>query len=314
MANMVLKTDYKDGQILYGSDLNANNETAMMAVNDNFKRILELEQNKANEVDLDAKADKIYVDEELSKKVNLTEYNQKISDIEDTLELKSDKTYVDNLVNSTTNPINQNITKIIDGTQVVGEAKLAQKIKGIEQADIHNYYGTDYDGIEGFHKLPDSIYAEEVSEGSGIVVDGITILPRDNSISEEKLTEEVRLKLNRQSITDYNFLENLPQINSIELKGNKTLDELNIQPKGDYLTEVPADYVKRNELEPYAKTTEVDAKITKKTEPLATKASVTALTSTVNDNKELAERTYAIVQIGNSFVGTPKKGDILITL
>ena len=228
--------------------------------------------------------------------------------------MAASKQYVDNLVNSTTNPINQNITKIIDGTQVVGEAKLAQKIKGIEQADIHNYYGTDYDGIEGFHKLPDSIYAEEVSEGSGIVVDGITILPRDNSISEEKLTEEVRLKLNRQSITDYNFLENLPQINSIELKGNKTLDELNIQPKGDYLTEVPADYVKRNELEPYAKTTEVDAKITKKTEPLATKASVTALTSTVNDNKELAERTYAIVQIGNSFVGTPKKGDILITL
>lgn len=36
--------------------------------------------------------------------------------------------------------------------------------------------------------------------------------------------------------TDYTELENKPQINSVELSGNKTLDDLGIQAKGDYLS------------------------------------------------------------------------------
>lgn len=39
--------------------------------------------------------------------------------------------------------------------------------------------------------------------------------------------------------TDYNDLTNKPQIGGIELSGNKTLDDLNIQAKGNYLTSVP---------------------------------------------------------------------------
>ena len=35
--------------------------------------------------------------------------------------------------------------------------------------------------------------------------------------------------------TDYNALENKPRINNIVLSGNKTLEDLNIQPKGDYV-------------------------------------------------------------------------------
>jgi hypothetical protein len=36
--------------------------------------------------------------------------------------------------------------------------------------------------------------------------------------------------------TDYTALTNKPQINSIELTGNKSLDDLGIQAKGDYAT------------------------------------------------------------------------------
>lgn len=39
--------------------------------------------------------------------------------------------------------------------------------------------------------------------------------------------------------TDYTQLENKPQINSVELTGNKTLNDLGIQPKGNYLTTLP---------------------------------------------------------------------------
>ena len=37
--------------------------------------------------------------------------------------------------------------------------------------------------------------------------------------------------------TDYTKLTNKPQINGVELNGNKTAQDLNLQPKGDYLTE-----------------------------------------------------------------------------
>lgn len=40
---------------------------------------------------------------------------------------------------------------------------------------------------------------------------------------------------------DYTELTNKPQINNVELSGNKTLDDLGIQAKGDYLTETTAD-------------------------------------------------------------------------
>jgi len=37
--------------------------------------------------------------------------------------------------------------------------------------------------------------------------------------------------------TDYSEMTNKPSINSVELDGNKTLDDLGIQGKGDYLVE-----------------------------------------------------------------------------
>ena len=48
--------------------------------------------------------------------------------------------------------------------------------------------------------------------------------------------------------TDYTQLTNKPQINNVELQGNKTLAELGVQPAGNYLTEVPAEYVTETEL------------------------------------------------------------------
>lgn len=42
--------------------------------------------------------------------------------------------------------------------------------------------------------------------------------------------------------SDYSDLDNKPQINSIELDGNKTLSDLGIQPAGNYLTEIPSEY------------------------------------------------------------------------
>ena len=55
------------------------------------------------------------------------------------------------------------------------------------------------------------------------------------------ITEDGTLSANGGSggTTDYTQLENKPQINSVELTGNKTLHDLGIQAKGDYLTALP---------------------------------------------------------------------------
>ena len=60
----------------------------------------------------------------------------------------------------------------------------------------------------------------------------IKIIPE---IDETEIqVEQENIIINTSGTSNYNELINKPQINNIELIGNKTLDELGIQPKGDY--------------------------------------------------------------------------------
>lgn len=60
----------------------------------------------------------------------------------------------------------------------------------------------------------------------------IKIIPE---IDETEIqVEQENIIINTSGTGDYNELINKPQINNIELIGNKTLDDLGIQPKGDY--------------------------------------------------------------------------------
>ena len=116
--------------------------------------------------------------------------------------------------------------------------------------------------------------------------------------------------------TDYTALSNKPQINSIELNGNKSLDDLGIQAKGEYalkselankadtsaiptkvsqlqndsnfLTSVPAEYVTETELNEKGFITESELNETYATKvELAEKADVTALNGKANKSTTL---------------------------
>lgn len=65
-------------------------------------------------------------------------------------------------------------------------------------------------------------------------VESFGLSPNDE---DEEFTVEFGEIINDGGTHDYNELDNKPQINGNTLEGNKTLDELGIQPKGDYLTE-----------------------------------------------------------------------------
>lgn len=59
----------------------------------------------------------------------------------------------------------------------------------------------------------------------------------NTSVEQNNNKLDVELKVRETiepSTNDYNRLVNKPQINSVELIGNKSLDELDIQVKGDY--------------------------------------------------------------------------------
>lgn len=298
MSRILPKTDYKDGQVLYGSDLNASNEVIKAGVDDNYTLILKIQDNMVDKDYIDKalinKVDKTVFEEALSKKVDSTVFEETVKELSN----KFDNDYVTKI---DFDLVKNDVDGIKSGTVKVENAINADNITGINEASTHSYYGTDYDGNKGFFKVPDGIFAEDMSDTGAVSVDGIYYIPHDNSISEEKLTEEVRTKLNETTVTNYNQLSNKPSINGISLEGNKTLDDLGIQPKGTYLTSIPDTYVQTDDLSDYAKTTDVNN-------------SLGTITENLETFKSNVRETYAVIQIGDSFVGTPKTGDMLITL
>lgn len=76
-------------------------------------------------------------------------------------------------------------------------------------------------------------------ESGFVVTDNTLVAGSDNvHITPNKATREIVISVDStgggEGTTDYNDLSNKPSINDITLEGNKTLDELGIQPIGDY--------------------------------------------------------------------------------
>ena len=98
MSKISLKTDYEDGKVLKGDELNVNNKVTMLGVNDNYNRINNLTYSKA---------DITYVDNAVSTKVDLATLNSGLQELNLTkadksaLALKADQTEVNKKANQT---------------------------------------------------------------------------------------------------------------------------------------------------------------------------------------------------------------------
>lgn len=69
---------------------------------------------------------------------------------------------------------------------------------------------------------------------SAIKANGVTTITITKKDGTQEIVEIYDGKGADSGTIDYNKLVNKPQINNVELDGNKTLEELGIQPKGDY--------------------------------------------------------------------------------
>lgn len=74
------------------------------------------------------------------------------------------------------------------------------------------------------------------------------------------LTNSKTINIVQSGTSNYEELENKPSINNVELTGNKTLDEMGIQPKGEYAfsNEIPTNVSELNNDSDYATKEYVD--------------------------------------------------------
>ena len=240
----------------------------------------------------------------------LTDQDSRITAVEGTVgQVQQDMSgYTTGLIDT-----NARIDNITNGTIPVGNAVSADVITGASSAGPSKYYGTDEESNVGFIDLPEFIYADEITSSVG--VDGVYFVPMANSVAESMLTAAVREKLNREAITDYDYLDNRPRINSILLTGNKSLGDLGIQAVGDYVTNSALNTL----IAGYYTKQQTNSAIATALTGNATQSWVTtqlgnyATTSSLNSVSTKANAA-AVIQVGSSFSGTPKNGDLLITL
>lgn len=144
---------------------------------------------------------------------------------------------------------------------------------GSSDSDRKNIHTVDWQG--------NAVYAGDVTDGNGNVLSKKVNLPVDTEGNAVYGTSGQVLKTNgdgstewvdqssgsgESGTTDYEALNNKPSIGDVTLSGNKTLDELGIQAKGDYLTEVPEGYVTEEELTSKGYLTEVPEEYVNQTE------------------------------------------------
>lgn len=198
MSYIQPKTDFQDGEVLYGNDLNASNEVIKAGVDDNFDRIQGLEAGKQDTLTA-------------GTGIEITEDN------------------------------------VINNTQTSAEWG---NIQGdiTDQTDLVNALNDKQDVIDSSHKLDYGLLSNTPtipSKTSDLTNDsGFIDNSYHDSSKQDTLVSGTNIKtINNLDIlgsgninigggsggtSDYNELENKPQINNVTLSGNKSLSDLGI--------------------------------------------------------------------------------------
>ena len=77
------------------------------------------------------------------------------------------------------------------------------------------------------------------------VTDAVFVPNTDKTMSDFLDEQVARIDAAIASMGDYDSLNNKPQINDVELTGNISLDDLGVQPEGDY----PDDALTNNDID-----------------------------------------------------------------
>lgn len=266
-----------------------------------------------------------YLDDEITDiNSDITDINSELVDINsDIVDINSDiadtNAAIDALdasIDGRFDTVSTQISNLIDGTTPIAHTELADNLTGGNTAGPLRYYGTDENGSLGFKPLPPFIYADDITQVADI--EGIYFVPLVNSVAESMLTPELRLKVNRESLTDYTLLSNLPQINSITLTGNKALSDLGIQPVGNYVTTTNLSTTLAN----YYTISAAQSWVNTQLNSYATTSSLNTTNGNVTTAQNRADSAYSLANTANTranqgarvgvnaYVTSPQNGDI----
>lgn len=236
MGRINLKTDYKDGQILYGNELNVNNNVTMLGVNDNFDRINRLDS---------LKADSTYVDNALSNKADLALLNTKIQELN---LLKADKTSLANKADQSEVDLKASKAELSAGLQTKADlsyvdTNLANKVSKkdfneslsskADESSIGDLDELNTDDKSNLVNAINSLNRETLpiatAESLGAVKpDGVTV-----TVDIDGTIHAVGGGGSGSGTSDYNALSNIPSINGVVVKGNLTANDLKLMSKSD---------------------------------------------------------------------------------
>ena len=126
-----------------------------------------------------------------------------------------------------------------------GEDGFSPIIRAIETTDGYDIEITDINGTRTITVLngmngKDGLNGQDGQDGKDAKINGKNSIEIEagNNITIDNTENGIRINSTGGSggTSNYNDLSNKPKINNVELNGNKSLNDLGIQPKGNYLT------------------------------------------------------------------------------
>lgn len=164
---------------------------------------------------------------------------------------RKDGTKKEAVVNGSVNSI---IDVLVDNKSVVKDnianIDLSDKVDKVEGKVLstNDFTNDDKEKLDGLSNYNDTKIKKEIESKQDELISGQNI----KTINNQSILGSGNIIIESSSggSSNYQDLNNKPSINNIELNGNKTLEELGIQPKGNYLTE-------HQDLTDYAKKTDI---------------------------------------------------------
>jgi hypothetical protein len=151
---------------------------------------------------------------------------------------RKDGTKKEAIVNGSVNSI---IDVLVDNKSVVKDnianIDLSNKVDKVEGKVLstNDFTNDDKEKLDGLSNYNDTKIKEEIESKQDELISGQNI----KTINNQSILGSGNIIIESSSggSSNYEDLNNKPSINDIELKGNKTLEELGIQPIGNYATE-----------------------------------------------------------------------------
>lgn len=139
---------------------------------------------------------------------------------------------VNGSVNAITDVLVDNKSVVIDNVANIDLSSKVDKIEG-KVLSTNDFTNDDKEKLDSLSNYDDSEIKEEIETKQDKLKSGENI----KTINNQSILGEGNIIIEGSSgSSNYEDLDNKPKINNVELKGNKTLNELGIQPKGNYLT------------------------------------------------------------------------------